>query len=83
MLMMRLLCFSLKVADVSLSESDLLVLYALTAHTYLQFFANRISTQLPIILVSGMLAVVLAWAVVAGHAISVARANPINALRYE
>jgi hypothetical protein len=32
MLIVRLPCFSLKVAEVSLSESDFLVLHALTAH---------------------------------------------------
>ena len=50
---------------------------------YLNFFADRISMQLPLILLAGVFAVVLAWLIVAFHALRVARANPINALRYE
>lgn len=50
---------------------------------YLQFFAERIEIQVPLILLSGVIAVVLAWGIIAFHALSVARANPINALRYE
>ena len=50
---------------------------------YLQFFAERIDTQIPIIIVSGLVAVGLAWGVIAMHAIKVARSNPIMALRYE
>ncbi len=51
--------------------------------TYLQFFAERIEIQVPIILLAGVVAIVLAWAIIAFHALRVARANPINALRYE
>ena len=50
---------------------------------YLNFFADRISMQLPLILLAGVFAVVLAWLIIAFHALRVARANPINALRYE
>jgi putative ABC transport system permease protein len=32
---------------------------------------------------AGLLAVVFAWAIVALHAVKIARANPIKALRYE
>ncbi len=32
---------------------------------------------------AGVLAVALAWAIVAVHAVKIARANPIRALRYE
>ena len=50
---------------------------------YLQFFAERISTQVPIILIAGVMAVAVAWLVIAVHAVSVARRSPITALRYE
>ena len=50
---------------------------------YLNFFAERIPSQLPIMLVSGVIAVVLAWGTVASHAMRIARANPVLALRYE
>jgi len=50
---------------------------------YLQFFAERIEIQIPIILMSGIIAVITAWLVVALHAVRVAAANPIMALRYE
>ena len=51
--------------------------------SYLNFFADRIGTAIPILLVAGLVAVVLAWGTVAGHAIRIARANPVYALRYE
>ncbi len=50
---------------------------------YLNFFSDRINTQFVILSVSGLIAVVLAWATIAGHAIRIAQANPILALRYE
>ena len=50
---------------------------------YLNFFADRIESPIPILIVSGFLAVLLAWLTIAGHAIRVARSNPILALRYE
>ena len=50
---------------------------------YLNFFAERIESPILILLVSGALAVTLAWSTVAGHAIRIARSNPIVALRYE
>jgi putative ABC transport system permease protein len=51
--------------------------------TYLEFFADRIDTPVVILLVSGFIAVVLAWGTVAGHAIRISRSSPILALRYE
>ena len=51
--------------------------------TYLNFFADRITMTVPVLLVAGLAAVVLAWGTVAGHAIRIARANPVHALRYE
>jgi len=50
---------------------------------YLNFFADRIETEVPILIVSGIVAVILAWTTVAGHAIRIARSNPVLALRYE
>jgi len=50
---------------------------------YLNFFADRIESPIPILIVSGLAAVSLAWITIAGHAIRIARSNPILALRYE
>ena len=50
---------------------------------YLNFFADRIDSPIPILLVAGLVAVLLAWGTIAGHAIRIARSNPIRALRYE
>jgi hypothetical protein len=49
----------------------------------LDFFADRIESPIIILLVAGVVAVILAWATVAGHVIRIARANPVLALRYE
>ena len=53
------------------------------SNQYLNFFADRIGSPVVVLVVAGALAVMLAWATVAGHAIRIARANPIQALRYE
>lgn len=53
------------------------------ANLYLQFFAERITFQIPIIFVSGSVAVILACLIIAIHAVKVATTNPIKALRYE
>ena len=50
---------------------------------YLNFFADRIESPILTLVVSGALAVTLAWSTVAGHAFRIARSNPIVALRYE
>ncbi len=50
---------------------------------YLNFFADRIQTTIPILFAAGLIATLLAWGTVAGHAIRIARANPVLALRYE
>jgi putative ABC transport system permease protein len=50
---------------------------------YLNFFADRIDAVIPILVIAGTIAVMLAWGTVAGHAIRIARANPVYALRYE
>lgn len=51
--------------------------------TYLDFFADRIGSPIFILLAAGAIAVIFAWGTVAGHAIRIARSNPILALRYE
>ncbi|MEM6808137.1 MAG: FtsX-like permease family protein [Pseudomonadota bacterium] len=53
------------------------------ASLYLNFFSDRIPTSIPILAVAGLIAVLLAWLTVAGHAVRIARANPVRALRYE
>jgi putative ABC transport system permease protein len=55
----------------------------LASNQYLNFFADRIGSPILILLVAGSIAVVLAWGTVAGHAIRIARSNPVLALRYE
>jgi putative ABC transport system permease protein len=50
---------------------------------YLNFFADRIEAVIPILVIAGTIAVMLAWGTVAGHAIRIALANPVHALRYE
>ena len=50
---------------------------------YLNFFADRIESPILILIAAGVIAVILAWATVAGHAIRIARSNPVLALRYE
>ena len=50
---------------------------------YLNFFADRIEAPVPVLLVSGVIAVLMAWATVAAHAFRIARSNPVMALRYE
>jgi len=53
------------------------------SNMYLNFFADRIEAPIPILLLAGLTAVLLAWGTIAGHAIRIARSNPIQALRYE
>ena len=53
------------------------------SNLYLNFFADRIQSPIVILLVAGSVAVILAWSTVAGHAIRIARSNPVLALRYE
>jgi len=50
---------------------------------WLEGFAYRLETWVifPLCIVSGMMALILAWGTVGGHAAKVARSNPINALR--
>lgn len=55
----------------------------LAANLYLQFFAERINFQIPIIILSGVIAIALACLIIAIHAIKVATTNPVLALRYE
>jgi putative ABC transport system permease protein len=55
----------------------------MASQLYLNFFAERIETTVPILLLSGMVAIVFAWGTVAAHAVRIARSNPVMALRYE
>jgi putative ABC transport system permease protein len=55
----------------------------LAANAYLSFFADRISMPAGIVGFAGLLGVFVAWTIVAMHAVKVASASPINALRYE
>ena len=55
----------------------------LSANMYLSFFADRIELPVGIIGFAGLLSVCVAWGIVAMHAIRVASASPITALRYE
>ena len=52
-------------------------------HGWLEGFAYRISLSPLYFLLIGVAALVIAWATVLTHALRVASANPINALRYE
>jgi putative ABC transport system permease protein len=53
----------------------------LNMENWLNSFAYRIDMDLAYFLFSGIVTLVIAWSVVAGHAIKVARSNPIKALR--
>ena len=50
---------------------------------YLNGFADRISLNPLYFVAAGLAALAIAWATVLTHALRVARANPIQALRYE
>jgi len=52
-------------------------------HGWLQGFAYHITLSPLYFLAAGIVALVIAWATVFAHALRVARANPIHALRYE
>ena len=55
----------------------------LAAGQFLNFFAERISVTEAVVVGAGLVSVMFAWLVVGVHALRVARANPIHALRYE
>jgi putative ABC transport system permease protein len=50
---------------------------------YLDFFFESINLVFPVIFLASVIAMLAAWLIVAIHAISIARASPIRALRYE
>jgi putative ABC transport system permease protein len=52
-------------------------------HDWLNGFAYRITLSPFYFLGVGVVALVIAWLTILGHALRVARANPIHALRYE
>ena len=55
----------------------------LVSGLYLDFFADRLAYRELLILIAGGLSVIFALAIVAVHAIRIARLSPIHALRYE
>src|SRR6185503_6667917 len=52
-------------------------------HDWLQGFAYRITLSPLYFVAAGLAALVIAWLTILSHALRVARANPIRALRYE
>ena len=50
---------------------------------YLDSFPDRIESPVLVLLLAGIMSVLIAWITVAGHAFRIARANPVEALRYE
>jgi putative ABC transport system permease protein len=52
-------------------------------HSWLEGYADRISLNPLYFMGAGAAALMIAWATVYAHAYRMARANPINALRYE
>ncbi len=55
----------------------------LASSLYLDFFAERIGFVMPVIMLASVVGILTAWAIVAGHAVNIARATPIRSLRYE
>lgn len=55
----------------------------LASNAFLNFFANKITFVVPLILIAAIIAITTAWAIVAAHAINIAKASPIQSLRYE
>ncbi|MFT7128787.1 MAG: putative ABC transport system permease protein, partial [Gammaproteobacteria bacterium] len=55
----------------------------LASNTYLNFFADRLSLPVVIIISAGLAATLFSWAIISFHSIKIARANPIRSLRYE
>ena len=53
------------------------------AQDWLTNFSERIDISIFLFLGAALIAVLIAWVTVIGHAYRVARANPIKALRYE
>jgi len=55
----------------------------LASNQFLQFFADRIDGTAVIVIGAGLLGLLFSWFVVGVHAVRIAKANPISALRYE
>ncbi|MFT4926734.1 MAG: putative ABC transport system permease protein [Phenylobacterium sp.] len=53
----------------------------LASGIYLDFYAERIRFVVPVILLASSVTLLTAWGIVAGHAISIARATPMRSLR--
>lgn len=52
-------------------------------NTWLQTFAYHVDLNMWLFILSGLIALCIAWATVSYQSIKIARANPVNALRYE
>jgi putative ABC transport system permease protein len=52
-------------------------------HGWLEGFASRIDLSPAYFLAAGLAALLIAWLTILGHALRIARANPIHALRAE
>jgi putative ABC transport system permease protein len=52
-------------------------------HHWLESYAYRITLNPLYFVAAGVVALVIAWVTIIAHAVNVARANPIDALRYE
>ena len=55
----------------------------LASGVYLDFFPERVELVAPVIFLASLMGLLTAWAIVAGHAVNIARAKPVHALRYE
>ena len=53
------------------------------ANIYLDFFHDRLAAPGAIIAIAGLLGILLSWTIVSVHAMSVAKTNPVHALRCE
>jgi putative ABC transport system permease protein len=72
--------FSIPVLIANLVAWPLAYLYL---HHWLEGFAYRITLNPLYFIVAGATALLIAWGTVFMHALRVARANPVHALRYE
>jgi putative ABC transport system permease protein len=78
--MLLLWQFSLPVVVANLIAWPLAWVYL---HRWLQGFVDRVNLSLLYFAAAGLMALLIAWATVFTHALRVARASPIHALRHE
>lgn len=53
------------------------------SESYLEFFADRLSFPAWLIVIAGITAILLSWAIVSVHATRIARRNPVHSLRHD